>query len=221
MLLVFDRFEPVDYGCGVFPLVEVVFFRDCAVDAVEDVFADFAYLGLRGVDESAGWFVCEVRLVILKCYECVFVGCSVHSVVDSQFSRDGVKTTTQPKHTSDSQRTTSKRDTEITLHASFRHAKHRNSTELSKHIWTLKDNNIEHFISWRILSSHSPYNSSSKRCNLCLKEKFLIICRPARVEMLQKVSNSQAKPLSITKFPSQLIETPVFLPASKIPLGNR
>ena len=50
LLLVFDRFEPVDYGCGVFPLVEVVFFRDCAVDAVEDVFADFAYLGLRGVE---------------------------------------------------------------------------------------------------------------------------------------------------------------------------
>ena len=62
--------------------------------------------------------------------------------------------------------------------ASFRHAKHKNSNELSKHIWTLKDNNIEHFISWRILSSHSPYNSSSKRCNLCLKEKFLITCRP-------------------------------------------
>ena len=45
--------------------------------------------------------------------------------------------------------------------------------------------------------------------------------QPARVEMLEKVSNSQAKPQSITKFPSQLIETPVFLPASKIPLGNR
>ena len=89
LLLVFDRFEPVDYGCGVFPLVEVVFFRDCAVDAVEDVFADFAYLGLRGADESAGRFVCEVRLVNLKCYECVFVGCSVHSVVGSQFCRDG------------------------------------------------------------------------------------------------------------------------------------
>ena len=50
--------------------------------------------------------------------------------------------------------------------ASFRHAKHRNSTKLSKHIWSLKDNNIEHFISWRILTSHLPYNSSSKRCNL-------------------------------------------------------
>ena len=45
--------------------------------------------------------------------------------------------------------------------------------------------------------------------------------QPARLEMLEKVSNSQAKPISITKFPSQLIETPVFLPASKIPLGNR
>ena len=62
--------------------------------------------------------------------------------------------------------------------ASLRHAKHRNSTELSKHIWTLKDKNIDHFISWRILSSHSTYSSSSKRCNLCLKEKFLIICKP-------------------------------------------
>ena len=60
---------------------------------------------------------------------------------------------------------------------------------------------------------------------------FLFVCfsrpqsseflQPARVEMLEKVSNSQAKPLSITKFPSKLIETPVFLPASRIPLGNR
>ena len=62
--------------------------------------------------------------------------------------------------------------------ASFWQAKHRNSTELSKHNWTLKDSNIDHSISWRIVSSSSPYNSSSKRCNLCLKEKFLIICRP-------------------------------------------
>ena len=44
VLFVFDRFEPVDYSCGVFPLAEVVFFRDCAVDAVEDLFADFSYL---------------------------------------------------------------------------------------------------------------------------------------------------------------------------------
>ena len=61
--------------------------------------------------------------------------------------------------------------------ASFQRRR-RNSTELSKHIWTLKDSKIDHFISWRILSSSSPYNSASKRCNLCLNEKFLIICPP-------------------------------------------
>ena len=63
--------------------------------------------------------------------------------------------------------------------ASFCHTKHRNSTEISKHVWSLKDNNnIDYSISWRIISSSSSYNSSCKRCNLCLKEKFLIICRP-------------------------------------------
>ena len=65
--------------------------------------------------------------------------------------------------------------------SSFRHTKqtkHRNSMELSKHVWSLKDNNIDYSISWRIISSSSSYNGSSKRCNLCLKGKFLIICRP-------------------------------------------
>ena len=62
--------------------------------------------------------------------------------------------------------------------ASFQHTKHRNSTKLSKHIWTLKENNIDHFILWHILSSRSPYNSASKRCNLCLKEKLFIIHQP-------------------------------------------
>ena len=89
-----------------------------------------------------------------------------------------VTTITLLKHTSDSQKTPSKLDTENMHTASFRHTKHRNSTELSKHVWSLKDSNIDYSISWRIISSSSSYNSSSKRCNLCLKEKFLIICRP-------------------------------------------
>ena len=54
----------------------------------------------------------------------------------------------------------------------------------------LKDNNIEHYISWRILSSHSPYNSSSKRCNLCLKEKFLIIYRPKLSTLLAAIETN-------------------------------
>ena len=61
-------------------------------------------------------------------------------------------------------------------------------------------------------------------CDYSLGEgmgSFLFFFSRPRVETLEKVSNSQARPLSITKFPSQLIATPVFLPASKIPLGNR
>ena len=61
---------------------------------------------------------------------------------------------------------------------SFRHIKHRNSTKLSKHIWALKENNNDHFISWCILSLRTPYNGTRKRCNLCPKEKLLIISRP-------------------------------------------
>ena len=57
--------------------------------------------------------------------------------------------------------------------ASFQHTKLRNS---SKHVWTLKDININHYISRSTLSSRSSYNSTNKRCNLCLKEKLLIIC---------------------------------------------
>ena len=56
--------------------------------------------------------------------------------------------------------------------------KDNNTTETYIRLTENDFNNIEHFISWRILPSHSPYNSSSKRCNLCLKGKFLIICRP-------------------------------------------
>ena len=49
-LMVLCRFEPVNYRCGVFPLVEVACFCDVAVKTVEDAFADFAYLGFHRVD---------------------------------------------------------------------------------------------------------------------------------------------------------------------------
>ena len=45
--------------------------------------------------------------------------------------------------------------------------------------------------------------------------------QPARVEMLAKVSNSQAKPLSITKFPSQLIETPCIFASQQDSSGEQ
>jgi hypothetical protein len=59
--------------------------------------------------------------------------------------------------------------------ASFRHNKLKNSTELSKHIWQLKDQNIDHHIEWRIVKRARAFNNKSKRCNLCLTEKLYII----------------------------------------------
>lgn len=62
--------------------------------------------------------------------------------------------------------------------ASFKTESKRNATELSKHIWDLKDNNLDYAIKWNILCRASHYSNSTKRCNLCIAEKFFILCKP-------------------------------------------
>ena len=47
-------------------------------------------------------------------------------------------------------------------------------------IKSLKDNNINHVITWQVIARAKPYNSASKRCNLCLLEKFIVIREPHR-----------------------------------------
>ena len=59
--------------------------------------------------------------------------------------------------------------------ASFRHTKKRNETELSKHVWTLKDAKKNFQIKWKVLKKCQPYNNISKKRNLCLHDKFIII----------------------------------------------
>ena len=56
----------------------------------------------------------------------------------------------------------------------FRHRKYTNSTELSKYIWQLKDNSVNFNINWSIYARAGPYNTT-KRCDLCLTEKVMII----------------------------------------------
>ena len=58
---------------------------------------------------------------------------------------------------------------------SFKHEKHQNSTELSKHIWLLKRNKKPFTINWSIASRAQSHNSESKRCNFCLTEKLHIL----------------------------------------------
>ena len=62
--------------------------------------------------------------------------------------------------------------------ASFKNVNNKYATELSKYIWTLKDKNIDYNVSWRVLAQCQAYDNKTKRCNLCLKEKHLIICKP-------------------------------------------
>ena len=62
--------------------------------------------------------------------------------------------------------------------ASFRDVKKKTSTELSKHVWKLKSDNKDYSIDWKIMASAPSYSNVSKRCNLCVLEKFFIICKP-------------------------------------------
>ena len=61
---------------------------------------------------------------------------------------------------------------------SFKQEKHKNQTELSKHIWSLKDQGTKHEISWKILLHAKPYAPGQQRCSLCTAEKFYILCKP-------------------------------------------
>ena len=42
------------------------------------------------------------------------------------------------------------------------------STELSKHVWHLKDAGLGFNITWKILKQAAPFNPASNCCNLCL-----------------------------------------------------
>ena len=50
----------------------------------------------------------------------------------------------------------------------FKNSKYRNSTELSKYVWELKDAHISPVTEWSIITQLNI-------CKLCLSEKFYII----------------------------------------------
>ena len=58
---------------------------------------------------------------------------------------------------------------------SFKVSNKRNSTELSKQIWKLKDNNKDYSLSWSIIQEVQPYKCGAQYCNLCVAEKMAIL----------------------------------------------
>lgn len=62
--------------------------------------------------------------------------------------------------------------------SSFNNERLQHSTELSKHIWSLKEQDIKYNIKWEIICRAQPYTNVTKQCNLCLMEKYFIIFKP-------------------------------------------
>ena len=76
---------------------------------------------------------------------------------------------------------------------SFEKEKYSKSTALSNYIWDLKKNQESPSISWSILKSVPAYSNMTKRCLLCLHEKFEIINYTNQKELLNKRSELISK----------------------------
>ena len=59
--------------------------------------------------------------------------------------------------------------------ASFKNEKTKNSTELSKYIWRLKEEDKEYKLDWAVIGRAQPYSNRTKKCNLCNLEKYFIM----------------------------------------------
>jgi hypothetical protein len=75
---------------------------------------------------------------------------------------------------------------------SFNNRKYQSETELSSYIWNLKDKNTQFSIKWRTAATAQPYRCGSRRCDLCLTEKVIIVtsdpdkCINKRDELVSK-----------------------------------
>jgi hypothetical protein len=53
----------------------------------------------------------------------------------------------------------------------------RSKSKLSAHIWDLKDKGVNYEVKWKLLERAPVFNPITKKCRLCLKEKFWIMYR--------------------------------------------
>ena len=56
--------------------------------------------------------------------------------------------------------------------------KNRTATCLAKHIWMLKDKNVDYTLKFKQLAQASAFNPVTGMCRLCLTEKFFIMFKP-------------------------------------------
>ena len=58
--------------------------------------------------------------------------------------------------------------------SSFNIATHRSKTTLSQYIWKLRDENVDFDLKWNIEAESRPYRCGTRKCNLCVEEKYAI-----------------------------------------------
>ena len=93
---------------------------------------------------------------------------------------------------------------------SFKYESKANSTELSKHFWEMKRKGIKKpIMHWSVIDHAKPYQNGSKRCNLCLTEKYHIL---TPVNLINKRSELVPKCRHENKF--QLVNYKAVPPAN-------
>jgi hypothetical protein len=61
---------------------------------------------------------------------------------------------------------------------SFKYKNSDHSTTLSTHIWDLKDDDQHYDLKWSIVDRAPAFNPITRKCRLCIKEKYYIIFQP-------------------------------------------
>ena len=79
----------------------------------------------------------------------------------------------------------------------------RTATCLSKHIWMLKDQNIDYSLKFKQLVQASPFNPTTGMCRLCLSEKYFIMFKPDGANI-----NSRTKFFSACRHKTKLLLCP-------------
>ena len=77
----------------------------------------------------------------------------------------------------------------------FRHEKYRNSSEISKKVWELKDKGSNYNLTWRVLQQAHAYKGGRGSCDLCASEKLHILNNPSslnkRTELVSKCRHAR------------------------------
>ena len=73
-----------------------------------------------------------------------------------------------------------------------------NTTKLREHVWKLKDQGIDFTVKWRILDRAPTFNPITRKCRVCLKEKFYITgWSIMTVKEYELIAQAKKQPISL------------------------